>query len=249
MAILNLNKPPGWTPLQALERLRVLNPDLKDESMVYAGRLDPMAEGVLVVLSGDDRYRKDEFLNLDKTYKATFLFGFETDSYDALGLANKVGDPDVISIENELRNLKGLHPLPFPSYSSYKIKGKPLHVWTREGRLDEIEIPIKKMGVLEVRDIKITTLKSRDVLQEITDRIGIVKGNFRQDEIAERWNEILKENLELTIASLTLKVTSGTYIRSLAQELGQKLGCGAILLNLKRTKVGELNESDSIILI
>ena len=56
MSIINLYKPAGWTPLAAMEALRAVTPALAGEPMVYAGRLDPMAEGVLLVLtaSGDD---------------------------------------------------------------------------------------------------------------------------------------------------------------------------------------------------
>ncbi len=43
----------------------------------------------------------------------------------------------------------------------------------------------------------------------------------------------------------TVEVSSGTYVRSLAHDLGEKLGCGAILTALRRTKVGEWNVSDA----
>jgi tRNA pseudouridine55 synthase len=84
--IFNINKPAGMTPLEALESLRASRPELAGAPMTYAGRLDPLACGVLVVLTGEDVHSKEQFLGLDKQYEAEILFGFETDSYDILGI-------------------------------------------------------------------------------------------------------------------------------------------------------------------
>lgn len=41
------------------------------------------------------------------------------------------------------------------------------------------------------------------------------------------------------------KVSSGTYIRSLVRDIGQKLGCGAYMTDLRRTKVGRFSVDDA----
>jgi tRNA pseudouridine55 synthase len=46
--------------------------------------------------------------------------------------------------------------------------------------------------------------------------------------------------------SFTVKVSSGTYIRSLAADIGQKLGTGAYLSSLRRTQVGTFTVSKGI---
>ena len=43
-----------------------------------------------------------------------------------------------------------------------------------------------------------------------------------------------------------VNVSSGTYIRALARDIGKKIGCGAYLTNLKRTKIGKYSINDSI---
>ncbi len=48
------------------------------------------------------------------------------------------------------------------------------------------------------------------------------------------------------IVKLTAKVSSGTYIRTLAEDIGQKLGTGAYLTDLKRTKVGKFDIEDAV---
>ena len=57
----------GETPLQSIARFKQDNPHFKDISMTYAGRLDPMAEGLLMLLSGDAIAHKDKYLDLPKT--------------------------------------------------------------------------------------------------------------------------------------------------------------------------------------
>ena len=66
--IFNLYKQRGETPLECLERFRITYPEHKDEKMTYLGRLDPMAEGVLLVATGEDikQSRREEFFELDK---------------------------------------------------------------------------------------------------------------------------------------------------------------------------------------
>ncbi len=47
--------------------------------------------------------------------------------------------------------------------------------------------------------------------------------------------------VEVNLPFVRFKVTvsSGTYIRSLVHDLGQNLGCGAVMTRLRRTRVGE----------
>ncbi|MDP2631400.1 MAG: hypothetical protein Q8P30_01375 [Candidatus Uhrbacteria bacterium] len=245
MAVLNCYKPEGATPLSVLDSIKLKDSSLADTLMTYAGRLDPMADGVLVVLTGDDRLRRDEFMALNKTYQASFLFGFESDSYDALGLVKRGQDCQISDIERELKDLVGVHNLPFPPYSSYKVQGKPLHWWTKEGRLAEIEIPTKEMNVLTVSDVSLTSITLESALANIERRIGLVKGDFRQEEILKQWLKALDVVKNISLATATLEVSSGTYIRALAHDLGSRLGCGALLYSLTRTKVGNYLLDDS----
>ena len=245
MPIVNIYKPLGWTPLECINEIQATRPELENIPITYAGRLDPMAEGVIILLSDDDRYKKEEFQKLEKVYKATFLFGLSSNTYDALGIIARGGSTTELEINESLANLKGDHQLPLPPYSSYKIKGKPLHWWANEGRLDEIEIPNKLMSVIEMSDSNISEDILENLRSDALDRIQLVSGDFRQAEVTKSWNDLNKANENLFIASVTLKVTSGTYIRSIAQMLGKQLGCGAILFKLKRLSVGQYNSQNS----
>ncbi len=86
MKIYNIYKPLGKTPLEALRKLRAKKKISPEHSLTYAGRLDPMASGVLIILQNADQKNKEYFLILGKTYDVEFLFGFSSDSFDLLGL-------------------------------------------------------------------------------------------------------------------------------------------------------------------
>ena len=245
MPIHNIYKPLGWSPLDAVSEFRKRFPEHKDAPITYAGRLDPMAEGVLILLSGEERFEKPAFQKLNKTYKATFLFGVSSDTYDSLGLVTRSKITQVVSSDQITDTLLGTHNLPFPPYSSYRIKGKPLHYWALQGKLDEVEIPEKEMTVLNISHVKISKRSIDEIKQDVFNRIDQVKGDFRQDQIIEQWGQ-LEVNKTLSLAHCMLTVTSGTYIRSLAHEMGHSLGGGALLLSLMRTSVGEYEVEDSV---
>lgn len=248
--ILNIYKPLGLSPLEAIKRFLAQNKAYMGLKMTYAGRLDPMAEGVLLILAGDSVHKKDHYLKMEKEYESEILFGFETDTYDVLGLPlkkhkTKISDTE---IKKEIEKLRGEISLPLPPYSSYKIKGKPLFSWAREGRLNEIEIPLRKTEARDIKFLKSHNIRLENLIKTIVNRIDKVSGDFRQSEIKNEWEKILKDKSDQTFKIVKIKflVSSGTYIRSIAHELGKRLGASAVLFSLKRTRVGDYRIRGSI---
>src|SRR3989344_4155540 len=89
----------GETPLQALERLRVEKDFPHDLAMTYAGRLDPMAEGKLLILTGEDCKRRERYDGLDKEYVFEIAFGIESDTGDILGISKLFLGEEKLSIK------------------------------------------------------------------------------------------------------------------------------------------------------
>lgn len=250
---LKLYKKVGETPLECLGRFRTENPEYEDVPMTYAGRLDPMAEGLLLVLAGEECRRKEEYLNLDKEYQGEVLFGFETDTGDVLGIPKrhriqdsgfKIQDNSYSKICANLRvraeELAGKRPQKYPAFSSKTVEGRPLWQWAREGRdakRPEREIEVYSFEVVDCREEEYF-----NIFTKIKTRAGKVKGDFRQAEILKGWEELLSGDGKAVICGFRTKVSSGTYVRVLAEELGRKLGIPATLYSLKRTKLGELKE-------
>lgn len=248
--IYNLYKQRGETPLECIQRFAKGNPDLKGQKMTYMGRLDPLAEGVLLMASGEDVKRKEEFLGLDKEYEFVSLFGFATDSYDVMGKimrVEKVGPPagglnemDLIKIA---KIYEGERDQEYPKYSSKRIANPDI-------------IPEnKKITIHKLQFHKLETLNSKELFGRLLMDISRVTGDFRQHEILTLWKQILlgsgspplnvRGGLGGVIGKFSAHVSSGTYIRSLVNDMGNTLGCGAITLSIKRTRVGDFKIEES----
>jgi tRNA pseudouridine55 synthase len=241
--ILELYKNLGETPLECIERFRVANPEYKDQKMTYLGRLDPMAEGLLLVLAGNTR-TKDEYLSADKTYEFEVLWGFDTDTYDILGKVTsgtgqmpKKLEERMSRLLDEIRKKK---VQAYPAYSSRTVGGKPLFEWAREKKIEEIDIPQKGIKIFSIEHENTRLVSKNELLDEIIRRIDLVKGDFRQSETIGKWQDTLRETREqdFLISSFKTSVSSGTYIRGLAHDMGVFFETGAIAFWIKRTRVG-----------
>lgn len=235
-------KTAGQTPLQALEEFQKTRPDLKGKKFTYAGRLDPMAEGLLLLLGPATTNRKTDFLKLNKIYEATVLFGFSTDSFDLLGIPKYDTESHKIdkeTVQAELQNFQGEVNLTLPIFSSPPISGKPLWVHAKAGQIQTHEIPQRTTTIFKIDKIEFINLTSVEILTKVTNTIPKIRGDFRQAEIMTAWEKILtglKQNFQAV--SFRVHCSSGTYIRSLANELGKRMGTPTVLYGLKRTKIG-----------
>ncbi len=257
--IYNLYKQRGETPLECIQRFAKSRLGLKGEKMTYLGRLDPMAEGVLLMGSGKDtsQKRREEFFSLDKEYDFTALFGFATDTYDVLGKImrveklNELKEMDLIKISEIY---KGERSQEYPKYSSKMIARSrqlfPLPVASQislqqSPATDEL-LP-KNITIHKMQFHKLDTLNNKELFGRLLMDISKVMGDFRQNQILELWKEMLfKEEEKRFIANFSAHVSSGTYIRSIVNDIGKTLGCGATALSIKRTRVGDFKVEDSL---
>jgi tRNA pseudouridine55 synthase len=230
----------GETPLETLERVRKENPNLNDVPLSYAGRLDPLAEGVLLVLCGEANKARGEYLGMDKEYECEVLFGIKTDSGDLLGLISEIKEGEVKEevLKESLPLLLGAQSFPYPVFSSKTVNGKPLFAWFKEGKIHEIEIPKTDVNIKEIEMMSLKTIHADEVLGKITKAIELIKGDFRQSEILKSYKEHLI-NQSFIVATIKVSCTSGTYMRTLAEIIGDKNNMPALAYSIKRTKIGE----------
>lgn len=234
--IIRIYKKLGETPLEALERVRLENPEYSNLPMTYAGRLDPMAEGELVVLIGEACKKKDEYLNMDKEYEFQILFGFKTDSYDLLGIPKEAS----ASIENikeglekDLQKFKGVRTQEYPPFSSKTIDGVPLFQKTKNGEV--FDLPMRQIEIYDLKILGFKEISGEKLFSEILERISLVRGDFRQEEVLESWKNILsqKEGENFLLARVSMSCSSGTYVRSLVNSLS----FSATTFSIKRTRI------------
>lgn len=251
--LLAIYKPIGLTPLQLIQQLRKEKPQYKDSTISYAGRLDPMAHGVMLLMVGEETKKREQYLSLPKEYEFTALFGVETDTYDILGLLKhketKTTPVNVNSIVNNFVNGKiGKQLQLYPPYSSKTVDGKPLFQWAREGKLTTLEIPTHEITITSLQVKTIQTINKEKLRAIIFERITKVQGDFRQAKIKKAWETLFSEKPPelFPTVTFTISCSSGTYIRQLVHELGDAVGCGAIALEIVRTKLGQYSLSDTV---
>jgi tRNA pseudouridine55 synthase len=245
--VIVLNKKEGETPLECLEVFRrencKKNTIEKNIKMTYAGRLDPMASGVLLILRGEETKKKEEYIKLDKEYEFEVLFNFATDTYDILGKVLKNYELVITNFElrkeikNNLKYFIGKFVQNYPMYSSKTVSGKPLFVYARTG--EKVEVPNREVEVKSLKLIKIKKINNKKLFENIEKRIKKVKGDFRQEEILKIWKKELVKEDDFFIASFKIKCSSGTYVRGIANSLGEKLDFPALAYSIKRTRVGK----------
>lgn len=234
------NKRVGETPLELIKRVA---PD--KSPITYAGRLDPMAEGLMVLLTGDEVKEKEKYLKLDKVYELTVLLGVSTDTYDTLGIIDKVNFKDILpfsEVEQAVKAVPRKYSQPYPPYSSKPVNGKPLWLWAKNKKLGEIKIPSKDVEISKISILEIKQGNLKDVVLDIVGNIKKVKGDFRQKETVKLWKRTLERNEEVKVSTIKLLIScsSGTYMRSIANDLGARLNIPALALKIIRIKIGEL---------
>ena len=236
----------GETSLQSILRFKKDNPEYTDVPMTYAGRLDPMAEGLLLVLSGDATLDKEKYLGLPKTYVCEILWGFQTDTLDLLGLVSNLNldtpCPSEESLKEMLEKSVGTFTQGYPVYSSKPVDGKPLFKWAREGKINEVEIPKHEVELFDAKFISCRSVSSVDLLRYIVAKISAVSGDFRQKEITEKWQDVMSKvpfDIVFNVDTLELKVSGGFYVRQFVSDLAEKFGTLATTFYIKRIKVGE----------
>lgn len=249
--VMVVHKPVSVTPLQCIDRIRKQYPELQSAKIAYAGRLDPMAEGALLLLIGDECRKREEYEELDKTYEFEVLFGVSTDTYDIMGLpTSSVLQPHIqeTEITNLLPHLAGSYLQPYPPFSSARVQGKPLYWWARRNRLNEIEIPKKQVHITSLTLNSHRTLTRQTILNIFEQKISPVIGNFRQMEIIQAWRTLLTPNQSISLPtfSFTATVSSGTYIRSLAHTIGILLHTPSLAFSIKRTAIGPHQLSSAV---
>jgi tRNA pseudouridine(55) synthase len=240
----------GETPLSCLRRFQAANPAYDGLSATYAGRLDPAAEGEILFLFGDMVHEKDTYLAHDKIYTATFALGVSTDTGDLLGMPlrfaqknetsneKSVAIPDEEKIKELLSEMMNVKTQTYPAYSSKTVHGKPLFAYAREGEV--VERPSRDVEIFACDFVETRMVPLHTLLERVEKICTLVSGDFRQEEILAAWQgNFQKLPGDVPLVTLSLHVSSGTYIRSLTENVEKILGTPSVLYSLVRDKIIE----------
>lgn len=193
---------------------------LRTKRIGHTGTLDPFATGVLVILVGKTT-RLAQFLDKDrKEYEAEIAFGFETDTGDRTGSVKCEAQSSKSISAEDLENV-------LPSFRG--------EIWQTPPMYSAKKIEGKKLYELARKGIEI----EREAVKVSIYNLEIINDEDRA-----------ANNLKLEASNLKLKVecSAGTYIRTLAEDIGKKLGTGAHLAELRRTRAGKFDISKAVTL-
>jgi len=223
----------------------------------WTGRLDPMAEGLMVFLCGKGCANQKIWNSMIKKYRFRMLLGVTTDTYDSFGLVQSIA-PDSLDFTEILRKLKHVINFtsnrtlcqPYPPFSSIDARNasgykQRLWKWSLQNRLHEITtIPSKNVTIFFLKWISTIYMTKQEILrlqyEDADAGSRDVSSTFRIDDIKRSWNESLSNTSRDKFPVLTLEasVSSGCYIRSICSELGKKVGTGGLALSIVREKIG-----------
>lgn len=223
--VLLVDKPAGMSSFGVVARVRrvlseqaglvevngkdgIIRQKRKKVKVGHTGTLDPFATGLLILLTGKETRRANEFLKLDKEYIATVRLGAISTTGDPEGLITSMRRPEIISpslaqVVEVIRSFTGEIEQTVPSFSAVKINGQRAYKLAREGKT--VEMPRRKVKV------------------------------YKLEILGYDWPEL----------RLRCKVSRGTYIRALGEDIGKALGVGGYLTELRRTKVGKYRVEDA----
>lgn len=148
--IINVYKEQDYTSFDVVAKLRRI---LKFRKIGHTGTLDPMATGVLPICVGKSTKVVELLTNKRKTYKATMVFGIDTDTQDITGkvLRTEESCVSLYAVEQALNSFVGDYDQIPPMYSAIKKNGKRLYELAREGIV--IEREPRRVHIYEVSNI------------------------------------------------------------------------------------------------
>ncbi len=243
---------PIWQPVGCSTHLiaKKVSDKLKVKTS-HTGTLDPLAQGVIIILTGEERLKKYEYAEWFKTYEFDIVFGYSTDTYDPMGMITN-NDPaprvDFKALEKELKKFKGDYSQVVPYFSAIKVKGKSMHEHARADQLDGVEVPVRSGKILKIDLLQASNITIPDFVETSVSNISKVVGDFRQKQIVKQWKEIAKTHKGqiLQLATINVQLTKGLYVRSLTVDIANRLNSVALCTNIIRTKNGEYSRENSI---
>lgn len=231
--VLLIDKPAGWTSFDVVAKVRselrkqlsVNNQQAKKIKVGHAGTLDPFATGLLIVLIGDETKNQDSYMKQDKEYVATLKLGFVSTTGDPEGEIKEIA----ASVQGQALN------------SPDRREGRPGLVPPRN---DVVENVLKQFlgeisqippiySAIKVDGKRAYKLARAGETPEMKPRLITI-------------HELNIENYEYPNLKINVKCSSGTYIRTLGEDIGKALNTGAYLTALRRTKIGEYDVRDAL---
>ncbi|MDT8413611.1 MAG: tRNA pseudouridine(55) synthase TruB [Vicingaceae bacterium] len=225
-----IDKPIGWTSFDVVRKIHY---QLKNQlqfkkiKVGHAGTLDPLATGLLIVCTGKFTKKIDEIQTQKKEYTGIITLGASTPSFDLEKAFDAFFETNHITdgmIKEAATTFIGTQEQTAPIHSAKKIDGKRAYELARAGE----EVIIKKNTVV-IDEFEITQIERSKLVLPTEKLIADDEAKINQEKPYDKGIHVY----------FRVVCSKGTYIRSIARDLGLKLNSGGHLAALTRTKIGE----------
>jgi tRNA pseudouridine55 synthase len=210
--LLIVDKPAGWTSHDVVARVRRT---LRERRVGHTGTLDPFATGVLVLLVGRATRLAQFLAGAEKEYEATIRLGYATDTGDLTGARREEARDATVDCA---------------SLDRARVEA------ALAGLRGDIEQVPPMYSAKKVQGRKLYELARRGVEVERE----AVRVRVREFEVAAGEDASALGANEDGTCDVRVRVvcSAGTYVRALAESVGESLGTGAHLAALRRTRAG-----------
>lgn len=238
--VLPIDKPRQWTSFQAVNKIKAVVRNtygLKKFKIGHAGTLDPLATGLLLVCIGKATKTIPQLQDGDKVYTGTFVFGATTPCYDLERAVDHYYPYEHITpalLEQTLPQFTGTILQVPPMFSAVKIAGQRAYEYAR---LDDPSVVIQPKPVT-VYSFEITAFRGGEVDKLKVDKLERPVNVSTYQRINLYKTPLGEVPPQLPQADFRIHCGKGTYIRSIARDIGLALGSGAFLSALRREQIG-----------
>lgn len=247
--VIPVDKPRQWTSFQVVGKLKAALPKKPAKIKIgHAGTLDPLATGLLLVCVGKATKSILQLQEGDKVYTGTLVLGATTPSFDLEHPVDRYYPYEHITrrlVEEKAQHLTGTLLQTPPLYSAVKIDGRRAYLyardevggtreWKREKGEERRENPLPTPKEVTVYSFEITAFRAGK--KENGEVRGISENSLLTSHLYK--SPLGSVPPQLPQADFRICCGKGTYIRSLARDLGQAIGSGAFLAALRRERIG-----------
>ena len=258
--IIPIDKPYRWTSADVIRKVKyaaIRHFGKKNLKVGHAGTLDPLATGVLLVCIGKATKLAETLQSHDKEYVAGVTFGATTPSYDLEKEIDRFFPYDHITSESVAEALPvfiGEQEQIAPLFSAKSVDGVRAYELARrlykasargEDALDETARELIRVSKINISELELVEFTSGLSIPESGLGGGVVFSPSTQSA-SSRINVTDNSALGLPRAVIRMACSKGTYVRAFARDLGEKLGSGAHLDSLQRSRSGEFRVENAL---
>lgn len=249
-----VDKPSGISSFGVVAKVRgKMRKELGQKVKVgHAGTLDPFATGLLIVLTGKMTKKSAEFLKLDKEYVATMKLGYVSTTGDPEGEIQSYSTRRVSLASDAVQSAHGSSSALGAVQSTHDFSSAP-------GAVQSVHDSSSCQDLPSLKTIETVTKSFVGKIKQVPPKYSAIKiDGERAYKLARKGEDFEMPSREVEIYEIEIlryewpeleircAVSSGTYIRTLAEDIGEKLRLGAYLTALRRTKVGKYSVDDAI---